>query len=71
MSITLLYGPKPVVAASASSNGDDLWLSPSDLYAAAGWESKPEGLCQGDLCVPIPPARRSEFFASDGRFNLA
>ena len=41
--------------------GDDLWLSSGDLEQALGWTLKPEGLCQGDVCVPVPPARAAEF----------
>jgi hypothetical protein len=71
MPITILSGDAPYVAASATAEGEALWLSLADLHAATGWESKPQGLCRGDVCVPIPPARTSEFFAPDGRFNLA
>lgn len=42
---------------SARSSGDDLWLSPTELTAATGWELKPEGLCKSDICVPLQSAR--------------
>jgi hypothetical protein len=29
-----------------------------------GWQAKPEGLCQGDICVPAPGAR-----LDDGRLD--
>ena len=70
MAQTLLYGLEPYVAQSAAAEGDALWLSLADLHAATGWEHKPQGLCLGERCVPIPPGRRTEFFAGE-RFDLA
>ena len=33
--------------------------SPADeLAARTGWVSKPEGLCKGPMCVPLPPDAR-------------
>ena len=43
-----------VVSVAGEAEGDALWLSPSEL-AKSGWEWKPEGLCRGPLCVPVPP----------------
>lgn len=71
MGITLIYDDRASGAPSAVADGDDLWLSFEDLTAATGWERKPQGLCLGDRCVPIPPAFEREFVAADGRFNLA
>jgi hypothetical protein len=36
----------------ATVQGDRILISPSQLPDALGWELKPEGLCQGDVCVP-------------------
>lgn len=33
-----------------------VWIGRSDLVRATGWERKPEGLCQGDICVPVRDA---------------
>ena len=41
--------------------GERLWLSPAELETATGWSSKPEGLCRGSVCVPIPAGREQEF----------
>jgi hypothetical protein len=57
-------------AASATTDGNDLWLSQDDLHASSGWELKPQGLCLGDRCVPLPPGRSAEFVSSDNRINL-
>ena len=71
MAVTVIYDDRASGASSAVEKNDELWLSFEDLTASSGWEHKPQGLCLGDRCVPIPPSRRSEFVAADGRFNLA
>jgi hypothetical protein len=43
------------------ADGDALWLSAPDAEAATGFVKKPEGLCKGDLCVPLPPGREAAF----------
>ena len=45
----------------AATNG--LWLSASDAERATGWTLKPEGMCQDDVCVPLP--------VRDGRVDVA
>ena len=45
---------------------DTLRISPSDLHAGSGWELKPEGLCKGVECVPVPSDGR----ATDGDLEL-
>ena len=29
------------------------WVEPTTLGPTLGWDLKPEGLCRGDLCVPV------------------
>jgi hypothetical protein len=45
---------------------DGLAVAPDDVERMTGWVLKPEGLCRGALCVPIPGAVRT-----DGRVDLA
>jgi len=72
MSVTLIYGDRPVSIASATAAGNNLWLSLDDLRATTGWELKPQGVCLGEICVPIPAGRKADFVRADGQqFNLA
>ncbi len=32
---------------------DTIWLSFNALKTALSWEQRPEGLCKGELCVPL------------------
>jgi hypothetical protein len=45
---------------------NDLWLSADDAERATGWMLKPEGMCQAELCVPLPAAA-----VRDGRIDVA
>ena len=48
-------------APQAEVSGDALWLSAREALEATGWVAKPEGLCKGELCIPLPPGREQEF----------
>ena len=37
----------------AKADGSTLRIATEPLLGALGWEQKTEGLCQGDVCIPI------------------
>ena len=53
---TILFGTRPPFQAAASPEGAHLWLTAGELASATGWVLKPEGVCQGDVCVRVPRA---------------
>ena len=72
MPATVLYKEHPPFLATATADGDDLWLPLDELRLATGWELRPEGVCREGQCVPMPLGRESEFVReSPVRFNLA
>ena len=70
MAIDIIFGERVTAGVDANIAGGGLWLSGDDLKRVSGFEFKPQGFCKGDLCVPIPEARKSEFVANE-RYNLA
>lgn len=42
-----------------AADAEALWLDADAIAAATGWHWKPEGLCQGDVCLPLSPAARA------------
>lgn len=54
----------------ARADGERLWLSAADLEAATGWSARPEGLCRGGLCVPLPAGRERDL-VRDGLVDAA
>jgi hypothetical protein len=71
---TILYQDRETPVDGARPEGDELWLSLSELTAVSGWELKPEGVCKDEICVPVPAARRGALLRSEPSgesFNLA
>lgn len=54
----------------ARAAGDALWLARADVEPATGWDWKPQGLCRGDTCLPLPPAEAARWVDGD-RLDVA
>ena len=52
--ITILNEEQQVDVMSIGPIDTGLWLTREDLARATGFELKPEGLCKGNICVPLP-----------------
>ncbi len=55
MAQTLLYDDRETSLPGATAEGERLWIPLDELEGAAGWSASPQGLCQGDVCVPAGP----------------
>ena len=71
MHATVIYDDRVAAISDAEPRGNDLWIPLGAVREATGWELKPQGLCRGERCVPIPPRRRDEFLRGDSDVNLA
>ncbi len=67
---TVLTDAGATTVAAARASGDDLWLNKPEVERALGWTLKPEGLCQGDLCVPVP-RQHAEAYVQGDEVNAA
>jgi hypothetical protein len=65
---TVIYGDSEVEVDAAERRDGDLWLPLDALYPTTGWDVRPEGVCAGDTCVPLPPGAA---WWDDGGFNLS
>lgn len=72
--LTILGSNGTVDVDGGRFEADALWV-PIAALSRLGWELRPEGVCRGDLCVPLPRARENEFLRNDEdgieRFNLS
>jgi hypothetical protein len=65
--IVILDGER-TVQAEAEIVADTLLVDADDFEAATGWRLKPEGLCRGEVCVPV---RAHPDVVVDGRIDAA
>ena len=68
--ITVLHEQRETRLPDAIADGDELWLDHAGIEQATGWSWKPEGLCHGDVCIPLPRAQAGEV-TRGGRLNMA
>lgn len=71
MAQIVLHGPRETELAGAAADGDRLWIPLDELERATGWTAKPEGLCQDEICVPIPAARAPGWLSGERRLDFA
>jgi hypothetical protein len=50
--VTLIDEARPSTV-DATVRADGVRLRPAEVARALGWELRPEGLCRGDVCVPV------------------
>lgn len=70
MTTVLLTDTDEITVPGARVAGEDLWLAAPDAEAATGWSARPEGLCRGPVCVPLPPGREATLVRG-AQINLA
>jgi len=68
--ITVLHEQRETRLPDAIAEGDDLWLDHAAIEQATDWSWKAEGLCRGDVCVPLPSVHADKL-TRGGRLNLA
>lgn len=73
VSATVVYDDVVTQITQADEDAGELWITTADLQRATRFEIKPQGVCRGVLCFPLPKVQRQQFLAErQGKtwFNL-
>ena len=68
--VHLIHQSRETPLPSVQPDPAALWLNREEILQATGWDWKPEGLCLGDTCMPLPPQREASMRRGD-RLDLA
>ena len=71
---TIIYDDVSTEIPNAREEAGQLWITTADLQRATHFEIKPQGVCRGVLCFPVPKAKRQQFLSErEGQtwFNLS
>ena len=68
MSAATILSDADETAVDAIVDRERVLVAASDFAGATGWALKPEGLCRGEVCVPL---RAHADVVSDGRIDAA
>ena len=49
--------------AQRTDDAERLWVRVGELPGATGWQMKPQGMCLGEMCVPLPDDKVEEWIA--------
>ena len=52
--VTVLAGQQAIAIENAVVDGDDLLVPLENVQAITGFELKPDGMCAGEVCLPLP-----------------
>ena len=63
--VMVLYEQSQTNCATARAAREDLWIGARELETMTGWSMKPQGLCRGDICVPVPVDQAANTVAGD------
>lgn len=58
---TVVYDDVAMEITNANEDAGQLWITTADLQRTTHFEVKPQGVCRGVLCFPLPKARHREF----------
>lgn len=65
MTLTVLSDHAATRLDEAHVESGDLWIGKSALEDTTGWVLKPEGMCNGPICVPIPAGDAGRYVSDD------
>lgn len=66
---TIIYDEKVTAIRDVDRAGGQLWITTTDLQRTTDFELKPQGVCRGALCFPVPSSRYSQFVRKTGRLT--